>query len=252
MRNSPPQAVRLCDYMPPDFLIDSVALDISLHKTQTRVRAKLALRRNPKGRPDAPLTLDGDGLTPRRVALDGRELAPRDYEATPESLTLRAVPPAPFALEIETLVDPAANTQALGALSLRLGLLHAMRGGRLSPHHLFPRPPRRARVYTTRIEADRSEAPVLLANGNPIEAGELGGRPAFRGLARPASPSPAISSPWSAAISAVSRDAFVTASGREVELAIYVEHGKERARRLRDGRAEARDALGRGDLWPRI
>ena len=30
MRNSPPQAVRLCDYMPPDFLIDSVALDISL------------------------------------------------------------------------------------------------------------------------------------------------------------------------------------------------------------------------------
>ena len=61
MRNSPPQAVRLCDYMPPDFLIDSVALDISLHKTQTRVRAKLALRRNPKGRPDAPLMLDGDG-----------------------------------------------------------------------------------------------------------------------------------------------------------------------------------------------
>jgi aminopeptidase N len=77
MRNSPPQAVRLCDYMPPDFLIDSVALDISLHKTQTRVRAKLALRRNPKGRPDAPLTLDGDGLTPRRVTLDGRELAAR-------------------------------------------------------------------------------------------------------------------------------------------------------------------------------
>ena len=74
MRNSPPQAVRLCDYMPPDFLIDSVALDISLHKTQTRVRAKLALRRNPKGRPDAPLTLDGDGLTPRGVKLDGREL----------------------------------------------------------------------------------------------------------------------------------------------------------------------------------
>ena len=92
------------------------------------MRAKLALRRNPKGRPDAPLTLDGDGLTPRRIALDGRELAPRDYEATPESLTLRAVPPTPFALEIETLVDPTANTQLSGLYRSRLGLLHAMRG----------------------------------------------------------------------------------------------------------------------------
>ena len=38
MRNPPPQLIRLKDYAPPDFLIDSVELSFSLHKTQTRVR----------------------------------------------------------------------------------------------------------------------------------------------------------------------------------------------------------------------
>ena len=183
MRNSPPQAVRLCDYMPPDFLIDSVALDISLHKTQTRVRAKLALRRNPKGRPDAPLTLDGDGLTPRRVALDGRELAPQDYEATPESLTLRAVPPTPFALEIETLVDPTANTQLSGLYRSGSAYCTQCEAEGFRRITYFLDRPDVLSVYTTRIEADRSEAPVLLGNGNPRRVRRASGRPAFRGLA---------------------------------------------------------------------
>ena len=30
-------------------------------------------------------------------------------------------------------------------------------------------------VYTTRIEADKAEAPVLLSNGNLIESGDLAG-----------------------------------------------------------------------------
>ena len=39
-------------------------------------------------------------------------------------------------------------------------------------------------VYTTRIEADKSEAPVLLANGNLIAQGDVAGTAALRGLAR--------------------------------------------------------------------
>ena len=48
----------------------------------------------------------------------------------------------------------------------------------------FPDRPDVMAVYTTRIEADKAEAPVLLANGNLRESGDLPGRPAFRGLAR--------------------------------------------------------------------
>ncbi|HYA80438.1 MAG TPA: aminopeptidase N, partial [Methylocystis sp.] len=98
MRNPPAQIIRLTDYQPPDFLIDSVELDIRLHPTQARVRAKLSLRRNPEGRAEAPLTLDGDGLTPLGARVDGRLLDAAEFEVFPEGLTLHAPPPVPFVL----------------------------------------------------------------------------------------------------------------------------------------------------------
>ena len=109
MRNPPPQPIRLKDYAPPDFLIDSVELLFLLHRTQTRVRSRLALRRNPKGRPGAPLVLDGDDLTLDNVSLDGRSLDREAFEAGPESFKLAQPPEGPFLLEIETLIDPTAR-----------------------------------------------------------------------------------------------------------------------------------------------
>src|SRR5208283_1980814 len=243
MRNSPPQAVRLCDYMPPDFLIDSVALDISLHKTQTRVRAKLALRRNPKGRPDAPLTLDGDGLAPRRVALDGRELAPQDYEATPESLTLRAVPPAPFALEIETLVDPTANTQLSGLYRSGSAYCTQCEAEGFRRITYFLDRPDVLSVYTTRIEADRAEAPVLLSNGNLESKGnsETAGR--HWAVWTDPHKKPCYLFALVAGDLAHISDSFVTASGRKVDLAIYTEHGREERAHY------AMDSLKRAMAW---
>ena len=77
MRNEQGQPIRLADYRPPDYLIDTVDLDILLHPTATRVRAKLALRPNPKGRAGAPLVLDGDELVAAvSVELDGTRARP--------------------------------------------------------------------------------------------------------------------------------------------------------------------------------
>ena len=42
-------------------------------------------------------------------------------------------------------------------------------------------------VYTTRIEAAREEAPILLGNGNPVLPGDSPRRAPFRGLGRSAS-----------------------------------------------------------------
>ena len=64
MRTDIAQTVRLEDYRPSDFLIDRVDLDVRLHPTATRITATLSLRPNPKGRADAPLTLDGDEVSP--------------------------------------------------------------------------------------------------------------------------------------------------------------------------------------------
>ncbi|NQV20318.1 MAG: hypothetical protein HQ511_02765, partial [Rhodospirillales bacterium] len=54
-----PQPIYLKDYTPPDFLIDTVDLEFDLDPTNTTVRSRLSVRRNPAGRLDAPLRLDG-------------------------------------------------------------------------------------------------------------------------------------------------------------------------------------------------
>ena len=46
MRTDTPQPIRLADYTPPDFLVDEVHLDFDLAPGATRVKARLAVRRN--------------------------------------------------------------------------------------------------------------------------------------------------------------------------------------------------------------
>ena len=242
MRNPPPHTVRLADYLPPDFLIDRVSLDISLHPTQTRVRARLSLRRNPKGRADAPLRLDGDGLTPLGLRLDGRSLDPEDFAVAAEGLTLAAVPAEPFALEIETEVDPTANTALSGLYRSDATYCTQCEAEGFRRISYFLDRPDVLSVYDVRLEADKREAPVLLANGNLVEAGDLGDN---RHFARWRDPFPKPSYLFALVggdLARISQD-FVTASGRKVGLAIYTDHGKE-------GRAAyAMDALVRSMRW---
>jgi aminopeptidase N len=242
MRNPPPQAVRLADYRPPDFLIDRVDLDISLHKTNTQVVAKLAMRRNPKGDPRAPVTLDGDGLRLQRLELDGRALNVDEYDATPERLTLRATPDAPFELTIATEVDPSANTQLSGLYRSGSAYCTQCEAEGFRRITYFLDRPDVLSVYSTRIAADKGEAPVLLSNGNPVDSGDL---PGGRHFALWHDPFPKPSYLFALVggdLGHISRS-FTTRSGRKVELAIYVEHGKEpRA-------SYAMDALVRSMQW---
>jgi len=56
MRTDQARPVRLQDYRPSPWLIDKVDLDIALHPTATRVRARLSIRPNPTASGPAPLT----------------------------------------------------------------------------------------------------------------------------------------------------------------------------------------------------
>ena len=73
MRTEEPRPVRLKDYRPPDWLIETVDLNVSLDPTATTVRAKLRLKPNGAG-PPAPLLLDGEELKLRSLAIDGQPL----------------------------------------------------------------------------------------------------------------------------------------------------------------------------------
>ena len=109
-----PRETRLADYRPPTFLIDTVELAFDLDEAATRVRSRLALRRNPASRGQrAPLSLDGEALTLVRVALDGEELGANRYRIEDGKLVIPDMPDA-CTLEIETRIAPKDNTELSG------------------------------------------------------------------------------------------------------------------------------------------
>jgi aminopeptidase N len=241
MRTEQARPVRLQDYRPPDWLVDTVHLDVSLHPTATKVRATLNLQPNP-GTSPAPLVLDGDGLNLSSVTLDGQPLAADAYVASPDRFTLAQPPQRPFTLTIETIIDPSANTQLMGLYRSSGTYCTQCEAEGFRRITYFPDRPDVMAVYTTRIEADKGQAPILLANGNLIESGDL---PAGRHFAVWHDPFPKPSYLFAMVGGSLScvDDNFVTMSGRKVALKIYVEAGKE----SRCG--YAMDALKRSMRW---
>ncbi|HEY1545152.1 MAG TPA: aminopeptidase N [Xanthobacteraceae bacterium] len=227
MRTDQDQPVRLADYRPPAWLVDTVDLDVSLHPTATRVRATLTIKPNPAAPTAAPLTFDGDGLSLQSIKLDGAPLSPENFTATPDGLSIAQPPHRPFELEIETLVDPTANTQLSGLY--RAGATYCTQceaeGFRRITY--FPDRPDVMAVYTTRIEAEKAEAPVLLANGNPIEAGDVPGTTRHYAVWHDPFPKPSYLFALVGGTLAHVEDTFFTRSARPVTLRIYVEPGKE-------------------------
>lgn len=243
MRTDAAEIVRLEDYRPSDFLIDEVELDFQLHPTATKVTAKLSMRPNPAGRSDVPLILEGDEVNLKAVALDERALEAGEFEASPQSLVISQPPQHPFQLTIETEINPTANTKLMGLYRSSGNYCTQCEAEGFRRITYFLDRPDVLAVYTTRIEAELEEAPVLLGNGNPTASGLVEGT--NRHFAVWHDPFPKPSYLFALVGGRLGRVAkpFTTMSGREVEIAIYVEPGKEH-------RADyALDALERSMIW---
>src|SRR5690606_19857859 len=243
MRTDTGQVIRLEDYRPSDYLIPRVNLAFRLSPESTVVKAVLTVERREGTALTVPLVLDGDGLSLRRLALDGKELDQAAYDATPDRLTIHVPPVArQFELEIETEVNAAANQALMGLY--RSGGVYCTQceaeGFRRITYFLDR--PDILSVYTVRIEARRVEAPLLLSNGSPVESGDLAYGWHFAVWHDPF-PKPPYPFALVAGDLGKLSDQFTTMSGRSVDLAIYVEHGKEPLA------AYAMDALKRAMAW---
>lgn len=226
MRAEDAPLIRLEDYRPSDWLIDTVDLDIVLDPTRTKVRSQLQLRPNPAGHAGAPLVLDGDELTPDAILLDEVPLDPSLYSLSPQGLTIQAPPARAFSLRIETTLDPGANTKLMGLYrSSGVYCTQCEADGFRRITYFLDRPDVMS-VYTVRLEAEKTQAPVLLSNGNLVAAAEIPGGERHFAVWHDPHPKPAyLFALVGGRLDHVRQD-YVTADGRKVELAVYVEPGK--------------------------
>ncbi len=218
------EVIRLADYRPPAFLIDSVALDFTLDPHATVVRSRLILRRNPAG-PGGDLRLDGAGQPVRAVALDGVALGPNHWRMDGTALVIGDAPEAGV-LEVETVIDPTNNTELSGLYLSGDAFFTQCEAEGFRRITYFPDRPDVMSRYTVTITADPAACPVMLSNGNPGPRETL---PDGRSRITWSDPHPKPCYLFALVAGRLTalRDRFVTRSGREVALAIWVRPGDE-------------------------
>ena len=230
------------DYRPPAWLVEQVELVFRLDPDQTRVSARLAVRRNPKAADQkAPLVLDGVGLDTHRVAINGQVVPRRGYNLTGESMVIGGVPEA-AEIETEVSIAPVRNTALEGLYASGSALLTQCEAEGFRKITWFPDRPDVMARFRVRLEADRDRYPVLLSNGNCVDAGTLDEDRHYTVWDDPF-PKPSYLFALVAGRLASVSDEFVTASGRRV--ALYIHSEAENLGRLE----HAMDSLKRSMAW---
>ncbi|MEC8641341.1 MAG: M1 family aminopeptidase, partial [Pseudomonadota bacterium] len=206
------------DYLPPSCKVMAADLDIRIFEDHTRVTTLLQLERAD----DAPFILNGRDLTLHELAIDGRVLDEADWPVCPEGLSLEGLPER-CEVRIVSQCHPESNT-ALEGLYLSGGMYCTQ----CEPEGFrrigfFPDRPDVMTVFTVRIEADTA-FPQLLSNGNLVETGKADGNRHFAVWHDP-HPKPSYLFACVVGDLDLAADSFTTASGRKVDLHIYVEKG---------------------------
>lgn len=220
MKEASPRTIRLKDYQPPEYLIETVDLHFDLREQGTRVVSRLAIKRNPQGKGGA-LKLNGEGLQPVWTRLNGSEMSAEHYRVDEESLTLLD-PPEAFVLESEVIIAPETNT-ALEGLYRSGGMFctQCEPEGFRKITWFLDRPDVMA-CFTVRLEADKAQYPVLLSNGNPRESGDLADGRHYAVWDDPI-PKPCYLFALVAGDLRYIEDSHTTPSGKPVQLRLYVE-----------------------------
>ena len=222
-----PGTIRLRDYRPSDYLIDTTTLDFSLSPSKTTVNCTLLMRPNMDVNADAsaPLVLDGEELVLKSVRLNNVLLTDNDYRISDHTLTISHITPDDqglFTLETEVEIIPEANT-SLSGLYTSNGMFCTQceaQGFRRITYYL-DRPDVMSRFFVY-MEADRAAFPVLLSNGNKVGTGARGNRLHWARWEDPY-PKPCYLFALVAGDLACLEDCFTTRSNRKVTLRIFVE-----------------------------
>ena len=209
-----PQPIYREDYEPSTHLIKTTELDFNLGDDETIVESKIVFYKNPiVTRSVDELFLNGESLELLSIKVDGLNA---NYELKDDGLFLLN-PPDKFVLEVKVKIHPESKTDLNGLYQSSGNFCtqcEAM-GFRQITYYLDR--PDVLSVFTTKINANRNHYPVLLSNGNLIEDSKN-----FSVWHDPA-PKPCYLFALVAGKLDFLQDEFITATGRKVDLRLYVE-----------------------------
>ncbi len=214
------------DYLPSAYLIEKTNLVFELNHNETIVTTELNISANDlSDSSKAELKLNGEDLELLEISINGEPVAEQDYATDPESLTLNNLPGKGFILKTQVRIHPEKNTLLEGLY--RSGKMFCTQCEAQGFRHItyYLDRPDVLSVFSTRIIADKKEYPQLLSNGNSVERGELENNRHFVEWHDPF-PKPCYLFALVAGDLDLLEDKFITASGREVALEIYVDKGK--------------------------
>ena len=220
MKNTEAKTVYLQDYSVPNYKVERIDLIFDLDEESTLVTSTVKYQANNTDTV-GDLYLHGEELELESIKLDGTTLATSTYTLDNSGLQLNNLPKH-FSLEIITRIYPHKNT-ALDGLYKSSGNFCTQceaQGFRRITYYLDR--PDVMSVYSTLIRANKEKYPVLLSNGNLLEAGDLEGGWHFARWQDPFAKPAYLFALVAGSLEHIS-DTFTTQSGREIRLEIYTE-----------------------------
>ena len=118
------------------------------------------------------IVLNGSNLQLVSLTINDRALGADEYTVDGEKLTIPDAP-AQCVLKTKVLIHPAANTALEGLYLSGEFLLTQCEAQGFRKITWFPDRPDVMTTYRVTLEADKSDFPVLLSNGNEIDRGDL-------------------------------------------------------------------------------
>jgi aminopeptidase N len=213
------------DYQPSHYLIKKTYLDFELFEEYVLVHSRLVIETNPASKTtNSDLALNGVELELLSLKIDDQPLSDVDYQLSSDRLTLKPNK-SNFVLSASVKIYPNKNTSLEGLyLSNGKFCTQCEAEGFRKITYYIDRPDIMSEFFVS-ITADKDTYPFLLSNGNLTDSQVLENGKHKNNWHDPF-PKPSYLFALVAGNYDRLKDQYITASGRKVELELFVELGK--------------------------
>ncbi len=209
------------DYKAYPWEVNQLDLYFEIGSETTIVRAEMEFLLKEVDSAPQDIVLNGSNLELVSMTLNDRALSASDYLIEDETLTIPDVSQN-CVLKTEVRIHPGSNSALEGLYLSGEFLLTQCEAQGFRKITWFPDRPDVMTTYRVTLEADQSAFPVLLSNGNQVGSGESADGRHWVCWEDPF-PKPSYLFALVAGQLALVEDHFITRSGRDVALRIYVE-----------------------------